>query len=617
MCRRWFNLRFCHRTGTTAMTYRLACLTFLLLLWSARSTASFAAPPAASADYDVVLRDGTVYDGTGGAPFQGDVAIRGDRIAYVGPHAPGAGRTEIQAHGKAVSPGFINMLAHPEESLFADGRALSDLTQGVTLEVLGENSMGPLNPTMKRLMVERQGDIHFPVTWTTLGEYLETIQRRGISPNIASYVGAGTVRTYVLGERDVQPTPEQLERMRALVHQAMEEGALGITTALIYAPNTYAKTPELIALAKESARCGGIYSAHMRSEGDHIEEALNETFEIARASGAPAEIYHLKVSGRDNWGKLDWVIDTINKARASGTRLSANMYTYTAGATGLDAAMPPWVQDGGLEAWIARLKKPEVRKRVIAEMRDPHPLDWENLYAAAGAEGTLLLQFKNPRLKPLTGETLAQVAHRRGVSPQEAAIELVVEDGSRVGVAYFLMSEANVRREVALPWVSFGSDEAGEAPEGVFLLANPHPRAYGNFARVLAEYVRKQHVLTLEEAIRKLTSLPADDLSLPDRGRLREGAYADVVVFDPATIQDHATYQRPHQLSTGVSDVLVNGKFAVRNGVATGAPTGRIVRGRAWTGAPGGGCRKSASDWTWTWSPAGPARTEARNGGNG
>lgn len=585
--------------GQQTMNRSSLCL--LPFVCAVMATASAAAAHRAI-QYDVVIHGGMIYDGSGGAPFQGDVALRGDRIAYVGPHAPGLARTEVDAHGEAVSPGFINMLSHPEESFFADGRALSDLTQGVTLEVIGEDSMGPLNSNMKRLMLQRQGDIHYAVTWTTLGEYLQTLQRRGISPNVASFVGAATVRTYVLGESDIQPTPQQLERMQALVHQAMEEGALGVTTALIYAPNEYAKTPELIALAKESALCGGIYSVHMRSEGDRVAQGLQETIDIARASGAPAEIYHLKVAGRDNWGKLDQVIDTVNKARASGVRITADMYTYTAGATGLDAAMPPWVQNGGLEAWIARLKKPDVRARLIAQMRTPHPKDWENLYAAAGPEGTLLLAFKNPKLKPYTGKTLAEVARERHESPEDAAIDLVIEDGTRVGVAYFLMSEANVRREVALPWVSFGSDEAGDAPQGVFLLSAAHPRAYGNFARVLAEYVRKDHVLTLQDAIRKLTTLPADNLSLPDRGRLRAGAYADVVVFDPATIQDHATYEKPHQLSTGVRDVLVNGKFAIKDGVATGAPTGHVVRGRAWTGAPGGGCRKSASDWTWLWN---------------
>jgi N-acyl-D-amino-acid deacylase len=380
----------------------------------------------------------------------------------------------------------------------------------------------------------------------------------------------------------------------------MEEGAVGLTTALIYAPNTYAKTPELIALAKESARCGGVYSAHIRSEGDRIEAAVQETIDIAKASGAPGVIYHFKMSGKDNWGKLPKIVSMIDQARASGVRISANMYTYLAGATGLDAAMPSWVQDGGLEAWIARLKDPAIRARVIAEMRNPHPADWENLYAAAGPAGTLLLEFKNPKLKPLTGKSLAEVAKMRGVSPEDVAVDLVIEDGSRVGIAYFLMSEDNVRKQVALPWMSFGSDEAGDAPEGVFLLSNAHPRAYGNFARVFAQYVRKDHALSIEQAVHQLSTLPADELSLPDRSRLKAGAYADVVVFDAATIQDHATYDKPHQLSTGVKHVIVNGRFALRDGVPTGAATGRVVRGRAWTGAAGGGCRKSASDWSWT-----------------
>jgi N-acyl-D-amino-acid deacylase len=541
-----------------------------------------------------------IYDGSDGKPYPGDVAIDGDRITYVGPHSADAGLSEVDAKGLAVAPGFINMLAHPEESLFADGRALSDLAQGVTLEVLGEDSMGPLNSTMKKLIVERQTDIHYEVTWTTLGEYLETLERRGIAPNVASFVGAPSVRTYVLGESDVQPTANQLRQMQALVHQSMEEGALGVTTALIYSPATYAKTPELIALAQESARCGGIYSAHMRSEGDRIEAALDETIDIARASGAAAEVYHLKVAGHDNWGKLDRVLARIEKARSEGVRISANMYTYTAGATGLDAAMPSWVQSGGLEAWIERLRDPSIREKVIAEMRDPHPTTWENLYAAAGAEGMILLAFKNPKLKPLTGKTLAEVAKARGVSPEDAAIDLVIEDGSRVYVAYFLMSEENVRREIALPWVSFGSDEAGDAPEGVFLLSAAHPRAYGNFARLFAKYVRQDRVLTVEQAVHKLTSMPADNLSLKDRGHLRAGDFADIVVFDPETIQDHATYDKPHQLSTGVNYVIVNGRFALKEGVPTGEATGRVVRGRAWTGVEGGGCRHSASDWTWS-----------------
>jgi N-acyl-D-amino-acid deacylase len=459
--------------------------------------------------------------------------------------------------------------------------------------------MGPLTPEMKRNMVQRETDLHFAVTWTTLGEYLSVLEHRGISVNVASYVGAGTVRTNVLGEKDIAPSAEQLDRMRTLVHDAMEEGAVGVTTALIYSPDGYAKAPELIALARESARCGGLYSVHMRSEGDWIEEALQETLEIARASGGPAEIYHLKVAGKRNWGKLDALIKTVNAARASGVKLSADMYVYTAGATGLDAAMPPWVQDGGLEAWVTRLKDPQLRARVLKDMRDPNP-GWENLMAAAGADGTVLLGFRTQALKQLTGKTLGEVARARGKTPEETAIDLVTEDGTRIEVAYFLMSEENVRREVALPWVSFDSDADAPAPEGDFLKSSRHPRTYGNFARVLAKYVRDDKLLTLPEAIRKLSSLPASTLSLKDRGLLKSGFFADVVVFDPSTIQDHATYDHPHQLATGVEDVWVNGQAALLDGKPTGAHSGRAVRGRAWSGLPGGGCRKSSADWTWS-----------------
>ena len=576
---------------------RVSRLVRLVVVGSAWPVLTIGAEPGVV--HDLVFHNGMIYDGSGQPAYRGELALDGDRITYVGPDRGLRGRREIDVKGQAVAPGFINMLAHPEESFFADGRALSDLTQGVTLEVMGEFSMGPLNPQMKHLLVERQTDIKYPVTWTTLGEYLETVEHRGIGPNVATFVGAPTVRTYILGERDVDPTPKQLEEMKTLVHRAMEEGALGVTTMLIYAPANFAKTPELIALAQESARCGGIYTAHMRSEGDRIESAVQETIDIAKASGAPAEIYHLKLAGKDNWGKLDKVVNMIDAARASGVRITANMYTYTAGATGLNAAMPLWVQDGGLEAWIARLRDPATRAKVIAQMRVLHPKTWENLYGAAGAQGVLLLSLKNPKLKPLTGKTLAEVAKMRGVSPEDAAIDLVIEDGSRVGVAYFLMSEDNVRRQVALPWVSFGSDEQGDAPEGVFLLSAAHPRAYGNFARVFAQYVRKDHALSIEEAVRKLSTLPAGNLSLKDRGRLQSGYFADAVVFDPNTIQDHATYERPHQLSTGVSYVVVNGKLAIEDGKPTGAASGRVVRGRAWTGG-GSGCRRSAKDWTWS-----------------
>jgi N-acyl-D-amino-acid deacylase len=577
-------------------TRQLAASALAIAIAGTAATAAAAPPPA----YDVVIRGGTIYDGSGGAPYSGDLAVRNDRIVAIAPHLRGHGKAEVDAHGKAVSPGFINMLAHPEESLLIDRRALSDLVQGVTLEVMGEMSMGPLTPQMKAELLASQGDLKYPVDWTTLGQYLDGLEKRGISPNVASFVGAGTVRQNLFNDDSTQPTPAQLKTMQGLVHQAMEEGALGVTTALIYAPNTFAKTPELIALAQESGRCGGIYIAHMRSEGDRFLEAIDETIAIAKASGAPAEIYHFKQSGRDNWAKLDPAIAKIEKARAEGTRITADMYNYVAGATGLDAAMPTWVQDGGYDKWAERLKDPATRARVIAEMRDIHPKDWENLMGAAGAEGTLLLAFKNPELKKYNGKTLAEVAKLRGVSPQEAAIELVVEDGTRVGVAYFLMSEDNVRREVALPWMSFGSDADAPAPEGVFLKSSEHPRAYGNFARVLARYVRDEHRLSLADAIRKLSASPAQNLSLKDRGMLKPGYFADIVVFDPATIQDHATFEAPAQLATGVEQVIINGGFALKDGKATGAPTGRVVHGRAWTGAPGGGCRASASDWTWS-----------------
>lgn len=552
---------------------------------------------AGAASHDLIIRNGLIVDGSGGQPYAGQVEVDGERISYVGKARKARGKTEIDARGQVVAPGFVNMLAHPEESLLVDGRALSDVKQGVTLEVMGEMSMAPLNPTMQRQMAERQIDIRYPVTWRTLGEYMTQLERKGIAPNIASFVGAGTVRNNVLGEGNVQPDAAQLDAMRALVRQAMEDGAMGVTTALIYSPETYARTPELIALAQESARCGGLYSAHMRSEGDRIEAAVDETIAIARASGAPAHIYHLKMAGKDNWSKLDKVIGMIGRARAQGVRITADMYTYTAGATGLDAAMPSWVQDGGLEAWIARLRDPAIRARVLAEMRNAHPADWENLFAAAGAENTVLLQFKNPALKPLIGKSVAQVARERGVSPEDAAIDLVIEDGSRVGIAYTLMSEENVRRQVALPWMSFDSDEAAYAPEGDFLKSGAHPRAYGSFARVFAQYVRKDHALTLAQAVRKLSALPADVLSLPDRGRLKVGAYADIVVFDPETIQDHATFAQPHQLATGVQHVVINGRFALRDGQPTGAATGRFLRGRG--AQVHGGCKDSAAQWRW------------------
>jgi N-acyl-D-amino-acid deacylase len=554
--------------------------------------ATSAAPPTgrAAADYSVIIRGGTIYDGSGGAPFVGDVALKGDKIVYVGAHAPGRAARVVDATGEAVSPGFVNMLSWATESLIADGRGLSDTMQGVTLEVMGEgDSMGPLTPHMKALAVKRQGDIKYPIRWTTLAQYLEYLQKKGVTPNVASFVGATTVRVHELGEKDVQPTPAQLTRMRALVRQAMKDGAMGVGSSLIYAPATYAKTPELAAITTEAAKCGGMYISHMRSEGNKLLEAIDELVTISKQSGAPAESYHFKQAGEPNWGKIDAAIARVNAARAAGQRITANMYTYTAGATGLDAAMPTWVQSGGLETWTKRLKDPTIRARLVKEMRTPSN-DWENLLLLAGSpDRVLLIAFKNPKLKPLTGKTLGEVARMRGKSPEETAMDLVIEDGSRVGTVYFLMSEDNVKREAALPWMSFGSDEASEAPEGVFLKSSSHPRAYGNFARVLAEYVRKDGVATLPDAIRRLSSLPATNLGIRQRGFLRPGYYGDVVVFDPATIQDHSTFEKPKQLATGVRDVFVNGVQVLKNGEHTGAKPGRVVRGPGWTGWPGGG----------------------------
>jgi N-acyl-D-amino-acid deacylase len=552
--------------------------------------ASSAEPPA---NYSVIIRGGTIYDGSGGQPYVGDVALAGDKIVYVGPHAPGRAARVVDATGKAVSPGFINMLSWANESLIADGRGVSDTVQGVTLEVMGEgDSMGPLNPTMKRLEIERQGDIKYPIRWTTLGQYLEYLQKKGVTPNVASFVGATTVRVHELGEKDVDPTPAQLLRMQALVRQAMKEGALGVGSSLIYAPASYAETPELTAITSEAGKCGGMYISHMRSEGNKLLEAIDELIAISRDSGAPAEIYHFKQGGEQNWAKLDAAIAKVEAARAGGLRITADMYTYPAGATGLDAAMPTWVQSGGLEEWIKRLKDPATRERVIKEMRTPSN-DWENLLLLAGSpERVLLIAFKNPKLKPLTGKTLAEVAKIRGKSPEETAMDLVIEDDSRVGTVYFLMSEDNIKREAALPWMGLGSDEASEVPEGVFLKSSSHPRAYGNVARFLGKYVRDEKATTLQDAVRRLTSQPATNLGIRNRGWLAPGYYGDVVVFDPAKIHDHATFEKPKQLATGVDDVFVNGVQVLSGGKHTGAKPGRFVRGPGWTGWPGGGACK-------------------------
>ena len=569
------------------MKKRLFAIALTALLAGPAATATQPAAPA----YSVLIRGGTIYDGSGGAPYIGDLAIKGDRIACVG-SCPGRAARVIDASGKAVSPGFINMLSWANESLIADGRGMSDTYQGVTLEVMGEgNSMGPWNAEMKRLELKRQGDIRYPIRWTTLGQYLDWLTRRGVTPNVASFVGATTVRVHELGEGDVDPTPAQLERMRALVRQAMREGAVGVGSSLIYAPANFAETPELTALVSEAAKCGGIYISHIRDEGPKLLEAIDELIDISRQSGAPAEIYHFKQSGRENWGKIDAAIARVNAARAQGLRITADMYIYPASSTGFDAAFPLWIQDGGLEAWVRRLKDPATRARAIAWMRGPEATENTKLVVEE-PDKVILVGFKTAKLKPLTGKTLGEVARERGKPPEEVAADLIAEDGTRIQVVYFGMSEDNVRREVALPWMSFGADADSQAPEGVFLKSSTHPRAYGNVARLLGHYVRDEKAASLPDAIRRLTSLPATNLGLKQRGSLKPGFYADVVVFDPATIRDTATFARPQQLATGVRDVFVNGVQVLRDGRHTGARPGRFVRGPGWTGWPGGGACK-------------------------
>jgi N-acyl-D-amino-acid deacylase len=536
-----------------------------------------------SATFDVVLRGGRVYDGTGAPPVLADVAIQGDSVVAVGTALRGRGRTELDVRGLAVTPGFINMLSWANESLLEDGRGQSDIRQGVTLEVFGEGlSMGPLTDSMKTEMRALQRDIKFEIEWTTLGEYLDHLVARGVSPNVASFVGATTVRIHELGYEDRPPTPDELARMQALVRDAMREGALGVGSSLIYAPAFYARTDELIALARAAAEQGGMYISHMRSEGNRLLESVEEVISIARAAGSRAEIYHLKAAGEENWPKLNQVIARVNAARASGLAITADMYTYTAAATGLDAAMPPWVQEGGYLRWAQRLRDPRIRARVKREMNLPTDR-WENFYRFAGPEGILLVGFKADSLKQYTGKSLAEVARRRNSTAEETAMDLVARDGSRVETVYFLMSEDNLRRQIPLPWLSFGSDAEASAPEGVFLKSNTHPRAYGNFARLLGRYVREERLIPLEEAVRRLTSLPAENLKIKRRGKLAPGYFADVAVFDPARIADHATFERPHQYATGMVHVLVNGVPVLRDGEHTGAKPGRVVRGPGWS----------------------------------
>jgi N-acyl-D-amino-acid deacylase len=535
---------------------------------------------AQQVSFDIIINNGTVYDGTGAKPRRADVGIKGDRIAAVGDLKSAKAATIVDAQGLAVAPGFINMLSWAVDDLVVDGRSMGDIKQGVTTEIFGEgDSMGPLNDEMKRRRLAAQGDLKFPIEWTTLGEYLQHLEKKGVSPNVASYIGATTIREYVIGLEDKKAKPEQLSQMRELVRREMEADALGIGSSLIYAPAFYASTEELIEMCKVAAEYRGKYISHMRSEGNRLIEAVEELLRIAREANIPAEIYHLKAAGQSNWRKMDQVIAMVEKARRDGLKITADMYTYPAGSTGLDAAMPPWVLDGGYEAAFKRLRDPETRKKIAQEIRTPTDR-WENLLLASGSpDRVLLVGFKNESLKKYTGRTLSEVAKLRNEDYTDTIMNLVVEDQSRVGAVYFMMSEENIRKQIKLPWVSFGSDAGSMPAEGVFLKSSTHPRAYGNFARLLGKYVREEKVITLEEAIGRLTGLPATNLELDHRGFLKEGYFADLVVFDPKTIADRATFEKPHQFAVGVRHVFVNGAQVLKDGEHTGAKPGRALWG--------------------------------------
>ncbi len=530
--------------------------------------------------FDVIIKGGTLYDGTGGEPRMADVAIRGDRIVRVGDMGEARAKMTIDANRLTVAPGFINLLSWSNESLIQDGRSQSEIRQGVTTEIMGEGeSMGPVNDRVREHMLREQADIHYDIKWTTLAEYLRYLEKRGVSCNVASFVGATTIRENVIGFEDKAPTPQQLDQMRELVRREMEAGALGIGTSLIYPPAFYAKTEELIELCKVAAEYKGRYISHIRSEGNQLLESVEELIRIAREASIPAEVYHIKAAGQQNWGKMDKLLSRIEAAQKEGLKVSANMYTYAAAGTGLDACLPPWTEDGGYPALFQRLRDPATREKIAAQVKVDSD-DWENLYIAAGSpEKILLVGFKSDKLKPLTGKSLAEVAKIRGKDPIDTIMDLIAEDESRIGTIYFLMSEENVKKAVAIPWIAFGSDEASQAPEGVFLKSNPHPRAYGTFARVLGKYCRDEKIIPLKEAVRRLSGLPATNLGLDHRGLLQEGMFADVVVFDPATIADRATFDKPHQYAVGMKYVFVNGVQVLKNGEHTGAKPGRALWG--------------------------------------
>lgn len=530
--------------------------------------------------YAIIIRNGMIYDGNGKMPYKADIAINADTIAFIGDLSDAHAKEVIDAKGMAVAPGFINMLSWANESLIQDGRSQSDIRQGVTLEVMGEGeSMGPLTPAMKKDLEQAQSSVKYKVSWTTLGEYLNFLQQKGISCNVASFVGATTVRRYVVGEDNRDPSPAELDSMRLLVKQAMEEGAMGVGSSLIYPPAFFAKTDELVALCDEASRYGGSYISHMRSEGTQLFEAVEELITIAKRAHIHAEIYHLKAAGKNNWYKIDSVIRRVEKARAEGLNITADMYNYIAGGTGLTATLPPTLQDGGFGKLCSRLKDAAIRKQTVRDMDTPTD-KWENFYVAAGSpDRILLVGFRQDSLKKYIGKSLSDIAHIRGTSPEETAMDLIVQDSSRIDCIYFLMDEENIKKQLQLPWVSFGSDEGSYTPEGVFLQFNCHPRAYGNVAKLLAKYVRDEKVISLAEAVRKLSKLPATNLQIARRGELKAGNYADVVIFDAAAVQDHATFDKPHQFATGVVHLLVNGVPVLKEGEHTGAKPGRFVKG--------------------------------------
>lgn len=531
-------------------------------------------------EYDLVIRNAMVYDGNGGNPYKADIAVNADTIAAIGDLKDAKGKLERDAKGMAVAPGFINMLSWATESLIVDGNSQSDIRQGVTLEVMGEgDSMGPWNEEMKKQAQESQSDFKYKIEWNTLGEYLNFLEKKGISCNVASYVGATTLRTYVIGEDNRAPTAAELDSMKALVRQAMEEGAMGVGSSLIYPPAFFAKTDELIAMCKEAGKYGGGYISHMRSEGNKLHEAVEELITIAKEANVHGEIYHLKAGGKDNWVKMDSVIKRVERAQKEGVDIGANIYTYTAGGTGLTASMPPTLQDGGFGKLRERLQDPAIRQQTIKDMKS-NATTWENLYYAAGsADKLILVGFTKDSLKKYTGKTLAEVAAIRGKTAEETAMDLIVQDSSRVGTIYFLMDEENVKKELKQPWVSFGSDEGSYTPSGVFLKSNAHPRAYGNFSRVIGKYVRDEKIISLAEAVRKLSKLSADKLHIKKRGELKVGNYADIVIFDPEKVQDHATFEKPHQYATGMIDVFVNGVQVLKDGEHTNAKPGRFIKG--------------------------------------